>query len=155
MFQLPTLGTYSQLFGYTASTGRYEQKTAYSQSRWQYYYTAPLASYTELMKFYNTLLTPEDKEGYDLFVQTSKVFLYDQTAQMIDMWGDIPFSEAGGVISTSGIIQNAKYDDQQALYNQFIDDLKVIADYLNNYKESTYYKQMFDKADLLNLGNIE
>lgn len=155
VFQLPTLGTYSQLFGYTASTGRYEQKTAYSQSRWQYYYTAPLASYTELMKFYNTLLSPEDKEGYNLFVQTSKVFLYDQTAQMIDMWGDIPFSEAGGVISTSGIIQNAKYDEQQALYNQFIDDLKVISDYLNGYQESTYYKQMFDKADLLNLGNIE
>lgn len=155
VFKLPTLGTYSQLFGYTASTGRYEQKTAYSQSRWQYYYTAPLASYTELMKFYNGLESEEDKNGYDLFVQTSRIFLYDQTAQMIDMWGDIPFSEAGQIISTGGIIQNAKYDDQAALYNQFIDDLKNIADYLNSYKEVTYYKQMFDKADLLNLGNIE
>ena len=34
VFQLPTLGTYSQLFGYTSSPGMYEQKTAYSQSRW-------------------------------------------------------------------------------------------------------------------------
>lgn len=155
VFQLPTLGTYSQLFGYTASTGRYEQTTAYSQNRWQYYYTAPFASYAELIKFYNTLSSPEDIEGYNLFVQTSKVFLYDQTTQMIDMWGDIPFSEAGQVISSGGIITNGKYDDQQELYNQFIDDLKVIADYLNSYQESSYYKQMFDKADILNTGDLE
>lgn len=155
VFQLPTLGTYSQLFGYTSSPGMYEQKTAYSQSRWQYYYTAPLASYKEITKFYETLTTNEDKEGYKIFLQTSKVFLYDQTAQMIDMWGDIPFSEAGQVILTGGTIINGKYDDQEALYNQMIDDLKVIADELNNNKTATYYKQMFDKADLLNLGNLE
>lgn len=154
VFQLPTLGTYSQLWGYTASTGRYEQKTAYSQSRWQYFYTAPHSSYTEMMKFYNNLTTEEDKAGYNLFVQTSRIFLYDQAAQMVDMWGDIPFSEAGRVLSTGGVIENAKYDDQEALYNQFIDDLKSISDYLNSYQEVTYYKQMFNKSDIINGGDI-
>jgi len=155
VFQLPTLGTYSQLFGYTSGPGMYEQKTAYSQSRWQYYYTAPMASYKEITKFYDHLTSNEDKDGYNIFVQTSKIFLYDQTAQMIDMWGDIPFSEAGQVISTGGTIINGKYDDQASLYNQMIDDLKTISVFLNENKTATYYKQMFDKADILNAGNIE
>jgi len=155
VFQLPMPGKYSQLFGYTASNGRYEQQTAYTQSRWQYYYTGPFASYTEMMKLYNNLSTPEEQNGYNLFVQISKIFLYDQTTQMIDMWGDIPFSEAGHVLTSSGVIQNAKYDDQKQLYYQFIDELKEIADYLNAYEGDSYYKPMFDKADIINLGNIE
>lgn len=155
VFQMPTLGTYTQLFGYTESIGQYEQKTAYSQSRWEYYYTAPLASYREINRVYDQITEKNDKEGYHLFLQASKIFLYDQTAQMIDMWGDIPFSEAGQVISTGGTIINAKYDDQQELYNQMIDDLKVIADDLNTDTTALYYKQMFDKADLLNGGKVE
>ncbi|MGN0004008.1 MAG: SusD/RagB family nutrient-binding outer membrane lipoprotein [Sphingobacterium composti] len=155
VFQLPTLGTYSQLFGYTSSTGRYEQKTAYSQNRWQYFYTANIASYVDINNLYNALESQSDKDGYNLFIQTSKIFLYDQASQMIDMWGDIPFSEAGSAIATGGSINNAKYDDQQALYLQFIDDLKAIADYLNSYQTNAFYKQMFDKADILNQGNLE
>lgn len=155
VFQLPMPGKYSQLFGYTASNGRYEQQTAYTQSRWQYYYTGPFASYTELMKLYNNLSTPEEKNGYELFVQISKIFLYDQTAQMIDMWGDIPFSEAGHILTSGGTIQNAKYDDQKELYYKFIDELKTIADYLNSYEMNSFYKPMFDKADLINQGDLE
>lgn len=154
VFQLPTLGTYSQLYGYTSAPGRYEQKTAYSQSRWQYFYTANVASYVDINRFYENLETPEDKDGYNIFIQASKVFLYDQAAQMIDMWGDIPFSEAGSAIKTGGVISNAIYDDQTELYLSFIDDLKVIADYFNNYQTNAFYKQMFDKADILNQGNI-
>ena len=154
VFQLPTLGTYSQLFGYTNSTGRYDEKTAYSQSRWQYFYTAPMASYADINKFYNNLTTPNDIQGYKLFIQTSKVFMFDQAAQMIDMWGDIPYIDAGGVITTGGTIKNAKYDKQQDLYYKFIDELKEVADYLNSYNDDPYYKPMFVKADILNNGDI-
>jgi hypothetical protein len=155
VFQLPTLGTYSQLFGYTGSQGRYEQPSNYTQSRWQYFYTANIASYIDVLKHYDALETQDDKDGYNLFVQASKVFLYDQASQMIDMWGDIPFSEAGRTITTGGEILNAKYDDQQELYIKFIEDLKVIADYLDGYQANVFYKQMFDKADILNKGNIQ
>lgn len=154
VFQLPTLGTYTQLFGYTGSTGRYEQKTAYSQSRWQYFYTGATSSYAEINKFYNNLETQAEKDGYNLFIQTSKIFMYDQAAQMVDMWGDIPFSEAGSTIKT-GLIQNAKYDDQQELYIKFLDELKQAADYLNSYQEDPFYKQMFNKADIINAGSLE
>ncbi|KGE15308.1 SusD/RagB family nutrient-binding outer membrane lipoprotein [Sphingobacterium deserti] len=155
VFHLPMPGKYSQLFGYTATNGRYEQQTAYTQSRWQYYYTGPFSSYTEMMKLYNNLSSSEEKAGYDLFMQISKIFLYDQTAQMIDMWGDIPFSEAGHILTSSGLIQNAKYDDQKELYYKFIDDLKVVADYLNAYQTNSFYKPMFDKADIINQGSLE
>lgn len=154
VFKLPMPGKYSQTFGYTATPGRYDQATAYNQLRWSYYYTAPLASFREMERLYNGM-SATDKEGYKLFYETGKIFLYDQTAEMIDMWGNIPFEEAGQIVTTQGNIINGKFDDQEKLYMNMLDDLKQIADYLNAYTTNTYYKNMFDRADLLNYGSVD
>ncbi|MGC4232856.1 MAG: SusD/RagB family nutrient-binding outer membrane lipoprotein [Niabella sp.] len=153
-FQIPMIGTYTQTFGYYNGNARYEQQTAYTQLRWNYYYTGPLASFREMQKYYDAL-NGEEKEGYRLFMETGKIFLYDQTAQMIDMWGDIPFSEAGQLVYTGGDIVNGKYDNQKELYNLMLDDLKSIADYLSSQTTPDIYKNMFNAADLINMGNIE
>lgn len=154
-FQVPMLGTYTQTNGYFNNPGVYEQALAYSQTRWEYYYTAPLASFREMEKLYNGLTDDSEKAGYLPFLETGRIFLYDQTAQMVDMWGDIPFSEAGQLNTTGGQIILAKYDKQDEIYNFILDDLKRIADYLADYQANPFYKAQLDKADIINLGDIK
>lgn len=155
VFQIPMLGTYTQTYGYTQSSGRYEQATAYTQLRWQYYYTAPMASFREMEKYYDNLQTQEEKDGFQIFLEAGRVFLYDQTAQMVDMWGDIPFTEGGQLIYNNGTIINGKFDNQEEIYNFILDDLGRIADFLNNHNTAEFYKNMFDGADVINLGSVE
>jgi hypothetical protein len=153
-FQVPMLGTYTQTNGYYNGTGIYEQALAYMQIRWDYYYTAPLASFREMEKLYNKLPTEAEKAGYKLFYETGKVFLYDQTAQMVDLWGDIPFSKAGQLNTTGGMIILPEYDGQKEIYDFILDDLKRIADYLAETQVEAFYKNQFNKADIINLGSI-
>lgn len=154
-FQIPMLGTYSQTNGYTNGQKIYEQATAYNQDRWDYYYTAFISNYREMENHYNSIEDAEQKEQFRLFMETGKVHLYDQTSQMVDIWGDIPFSEAGGLITTGGDIIRPKYDKAEDIYMTMIDDLKNIADFLNSYEPIAFYKAAFDNADILNQGDIE
>lgn len=153
-FQAPMLGTYTQTNGYYNNPGLYEQAVAYTQTRWDYFYTAPVASFREMEKVYNSLETADERQGYELFMEAGKVFLYDQTAQMVDMWGDIPFHESGQLNVTGGQIILPAYDNQEELYNFLLDDLKRIADYLADVQTVAFYKTQFDRADIINLGNL-
>lgn len=153
-FRIPVQGTYSQTWGYTNASSRYESNPAYNEDQWNYFYTSTFASYRELQRYYNDLST-EEQEGYRLFMEAANVFLYDQAAQIVDLWGDIPFFEAGQLVSSGGTIANAPYDSQEEIYNFFLDDLKRVADWLNAAEVSQFYKAMFDRADIVNLGDIE
>jgi hypothetical protein len=86
------LATYRQTAGYTNGKGVYEQPTNYTGNRWDYFYESTIARYREIEKYYNGLTSDAEKAGYQLFLETARIFLYDQTTQMVDMWGDIPFS---------------------------------------------------------------
>ncbi|KEO74313.1 SusD/RagB family nutrient-binding outer membrane lipoprotein [Anditalea andensis] len=153
-FQAPMLGTYTQTNGYYNNPGLYEQAVAYTQTRWDYFYTAPVASFREMEKVYNSLETEDERQGYLLFIEAGKIFLYDQTAQMVDMWGDIPFHESGQLNATGGQIILPAYDNQEELYHFILDDLKRIADYLADVETIAFYKTQFDRADIINLGDL-
>ncbi|MGH2645690.1 MAG: hypothetical protein ACRDE2_17195, partial [Chitinophagaceae bacterium] len=81
-FQVPMLGTYTQTTGFINGKGMYDQLSNYTQTRWNYYYTGVMASYRALENKYNSLTNPADKQGYKLFMETAKIYLDDQTAQM-------------------------------------------------------------------------
>lgn len=154
-YQIPMMGTYSQTNGYLNNTSIYEQATAYNQDRWDYYYTAFMASFRELENQYEAIEDEEEKAQAKLFIETAKIHLYEQTSQMVDTWGDIPFSQAGGLIATGGDIVKPKYDKAEEIYSTMIDDLKVISDYLNDYQPIGFYKAIFDNADILNQGDVQ
>lgn len=156
-FQLPMLGTYTQTFGYTndVNQGRmYEQMTAYSQDRWDYYYVSFIANFRDMERLVAAMETEEQKQGYTLFLETAKIFLYDQTAQMVDLWGHIPFYEAGSVIASQGQVVPPKYDKDIELYKFILEDLKRINTYLKDNKVPAFYSNNFKKVDLLNQGDI-
>lgn len=157
-FEFPTAGVYTQTFAYQNNEGRYVPNVQYGQERWGYFYTSYFASYADLVSHFERS-TEDEQVGFRLFVETANVFIYDQAAQMVDIWGDIPFSEAGRMIRSGGVItgSNAAYDSQEELYNFFIDDLKRIADWLNTDGDQIeqFYKNQFDRADILNLGSLQ
>jgi len=152
-FQVPVMGTYSQTAGYTQSNKVYEQPVNYTQTRWEYFYTATMARYREIEKYYNKLTTDADKAGYQLFLETSRIFMYDQAAQIVDMWGDIPFSTAGQ-LNTTGNIVLASYDKAADIYSFILTDLKRISDYLATAAPGDFYTAQFATYDYLNKGSL-
>ncbi|MDQ1086572.1 SusD/RagB family nutrient-binding outer membrane lipoprotein [Siphonobacter sp. SORGH_AS_1065] len=151
-FLIPEIGTYSQLNGVTVSNGVYEQVTAYNATRWDIYYTKTIARYREMEKVYSTL-SEEEKAGLQLFMETARIHLYDQTAQMIDYWGDIPFTKAGQLNAT-GEISMASYDDAKTTYVNMLTDLKRISDYLSTANTPSFFASQFTSYDYVNKGSV-
>jgi hypothetical protein len=152
-FQIPVMGTYSQTAGYSQGNKVYEQPINYTQTRWEYFYTTTMARYREIEKYYGKLSTDADKSGYQLFLETGRIFMYDQAAQMVDLWGDIPFSTAGQLNTTGGIVL-ASYDKASDIYTNILTDLKRISDYLSTASPDAFYLTQFTKYDYLNKGSI-
>ena len=89
------------------------------------------------------------KKSQEIYLQAARIVLYDQASQMVDLWGDIPFSEAGSMETTSSI-SNAKFDDQKELYTTFVAGLKDAATYFSTASTST----SFSKYDIMLSGNV-
>lgn len=151
-FLIPVLGEYSQTIGYTNGNKIYEQPVNYVQNRWDDYYTGVIAQYREIEKYYNNL-SDVDKAGYQLFLETARVFVYDQTAQMVDMFGDIPFDDAGQ-LNAKGTIGLAKYQKGKDIYAFILTDLKRISDYLATANPDAFYLNQLKKYDFVNGGSI-
>jgi hypothetical protein len=140
----------------------YEQPASYAQDRWEDFYTAPgsdknwsapISSYREIEKAYNALTSDADKEGYLLFVQTARVFLYDQATQMVDLWGDIPFTEAGSLNAT-GALKMAVFDEGKAVYDSAITNLMSISNWLAKVQPEPFYLTKLVKQDILFKGDL-
>lgn len=151
-FLIPMMGTYSQTSGYTNGENVYEQATNYTTNRWDYYYNSTISRFREIEKYYEGL-SESEKQGNLLFLETARIFVYDQTAQMIDMWGDIPF-KTSGQLNAQGKIVLATYDDAKETYKFLINDLKRISDYLASTTPETFYLNQLKYYDYINKGEI-
>jgi len=150
--QMP--GVYAQTAYISNGNTVYQQSDSYSQQYWDDFYSTggngsgPMALYRVMEKRFSTLSTG-DQANQRVILQAAKVVLIEQAAKMVDLWGDIPYSAAGSLTSTDQI-NNPKYDEQKALYTQFIADLTTIGTYFN----SNPTTQAFSKADILLKGNM-
>ncbi len=151
-FHVPTLGTYSQTAGYGNGKGIYEQPISYNTNRWDNFYTTVMARYREIEKYYNAL-SPEEKVGYQLFLETSRIFLYDQATQMVDLFGDIPFTEAGSLNAEGKIVLPA-YTKGEDVYGEALTELQRISDYLASTTFSDFYLNQLKAYDFMNQGDI-
>ena len=148
-FLLMHSAVYSQTTFFTPDNAMYEQQDGYTNDYWRDYYSpGVLGIYRAMEKTYAAL--PEaEKASKQIYMEAAKIVLYDQTAQMIDNFGDIPFSEAGSLPS-SNIITLPKFDDQVQLYNLVLDGLKSSGTFFATAKANAD----FTKADILNSGSL-
>jgi hypothetical protein len=152
-FALVHTAKYTQSATFINGSKAYQQQISYLNDRWNDYYTPGdngggiIAQYREIEKAYAAL--PEaDKANAEVLVQAAKVILMDQTAQMVDLWGDIPFSEAGGLNLTNKIVY-PKFDDAKTVYDAALNGLKEASDYFASTQLGPVAKTTFQKQDIL------
>jgi hypothetical protein len=154
-FLLAQPAVYSQTASFAPTTSIYQQNDEYTRNYWNDFY-APSANGSGVMGMYRAMqvafnkLPADEKADQEIFMQAAKVVLYEEAAKMIDLWGDIPFSETGS-LQINGTISNAKFDNQTELYNMIITDLDVLSTYFSKATANTG----FSRRDILLSGNID
>ena len=149
-----TANRYTQSVGWANEANQLLPGSAAMSDRWNFYYKG-LAQFRELESIYNKLST-EDQASYRIYYLAAKIFIYDQTQQMVDLYGDIPFSEAGKLSPNGGdySISYAKFDAAEDIYTTMLDDLKSISTELNSTTIASGVLTGFTTQDLINGGSL-
>lgn len=150
-----TLLPWTQTVGMINAPGRYIPGAAAIGDRWSNYY-AFLAQYKDLLKVYNALST-EEQQTNRMFIIAATIYFYDHSQKVVDLHGNIPWSEAGLLGTYGGDYQKAaaKYDNAEEIYTKMLDDLKGFADELNNINISASTATLLNTQDFVNHGNVE
>jgi hypothetical protein len=160
-------GVYTNTVSYRNADRRYQQQLNYLDDFWKDYYTpnyydqdrvtagagGMIAHMREIERQY-ALLSTEEQANADIFVHAARIVLYDQTAQMVDLFGDIPFSEAGK-LNLTGKIVLPKFDSSEEIYRTLLDGLKESAAYFASATPSVQVANGFSIQDILFQGNLD
>ena len=150
----PTLGHYTQTMGWLNGKDQYIPSTSAMDWRWDTYYNGTMTQFRELEKLYGKM-DENTKKDYRIFYLASKIFFYDQTEQVVDLYGDIPWTEAGKIRETGDLTTSLpKYDSAETIYNSMIDDLKSMGDELSTIQIPGFYANLFKGKDYLNNGDL-
>lgn len=150
------LGKYAQTIGFTNSPGgMYTAQDSYANDRWEGFYEV-LAQFRALQNVYeqeNDTKKQEDR----IFVDLSEIFVYDHLSQIIDVFGDVPFSEAGYLGITGDVAGSyPSYDKATELYSMILSRLgELYADInsLNNNLSPTTSSAL-PSQDFINNGDL-
>lgn len=157
-------GVYSQSVGYLNYTTAYQQNAGYTQDRWNDFYRPGaaadganggiMAHYRLIESLYDAIENDQQKANAGVFLMAAKVIMYDQAAQMVDLWGDIPFSEAGRV-NTSNSVMLPRFDSAASVYNLILDGLKNAALYFSTTTLPVNVQAAFSKQDIMLNGQFD
>lgn len=149
---------YSQTVGFLNTTGVFQQNLNYTEGKWNDFYrpagngSGTLALYREMQKLYEEL-SGSDRIQATIFLKAAAVVLYDQACQMVDLWGDIPFSEAGS-LNLNGEAVMAKFDKGEDIYREAIDVLYELNDYFATVQPDLSTQNLFRTQDILLRGDV-
>ncbi len=149
-----SLNHYNQITGWINESGQYVPGSSGVEDVWYNYYNT-LAQFRELENVY-AAASVEDQKNKAIFLMTAKVYLYDFTQRLVDLHGDIPFTEASK-ISANGGDYNAsvpKFDSAESIYTLMLDDLKTISTQLNATTLNAGYQKAFTTQDFINKGDL-
>jgi hypothetical protein len=157
-FFFPQISVYAQTTSFDNGGQAYQPNDGYIGQYWSdFYYPAgngsgPMATYRAMQTAF-AALSPADQQAQKVYLEAAKIVLDERAAKLVDMWGDIPFSQAGSLETTS-TIKNPVFDDQKTLYYSFISDLDEAATYFGSVKLASNVQSAFNKADILNSGSL-
>lgn len=120
------LGKYAQTIGFQNSEGAlWSAQDSYANNRWVNFYSV-LQQYRVLENELDKL-SDSDKANNQLFKTLAEVFVYDHLSQIIDTFGDCPFTEAGYLAVTGDVAGSyPSYDDATTLYKTMLSRLGTI-----------------------------
>lgn len=147
-------GVYAQTSYFSNGNTVYQQSDGYTQQYWDDFYSpggngsGTMSQYRSMQVTYEASAEAE-KATKTIFMQAARIVLIEQAAKMVDLWGDIPYTETGS-LPTSSTIKLPKFDDQKVLYTGFIAELKDAATYFKTAQSTAE----FAKHDILLSGNV-
>ncbi|MGN6617884.1 MAG: SusD/RagB family nutrient-binding outer membrane lipoprotein [Ilyomonas sp.] len=137
------------------TNGRYIPGAAAIDDFWGSYY-ALLAQYKDLLRV-NATLSAEEQQANRIYIIAATIYFYDFTQKAVDIWGDIPWTDAGLLGTLSGNYQgataSAKYDDAPTIYTTMLDSLKGFADELNSISIPATVSPGLKTQDFINHGD--
>lgn len=150
----PTINLYIQNLGSINQANQLVPGSAAIEERWNKYY-AGLAQYKEFLRLFDAQ-TEAEKTEKRVMLLAAKIIFYDQTQQMVDLVGDIPWTEAGLLNTNNGdyTISYPKYDKATDIYKTMLDDLKAISTELADIKIPSTFAGAFRTQDLINNGDL-
>lgn len=150
----PWIAPFTQSIGKVNGTGMYKVGTDASGDLWNGYYDF-LAQYREFQRVYDNLSAAE-KKADSIYYITATIFMYGQTEKMVDLYGAIPWSQAGyvGQYGNDYLKALAKFDSGPDIYTTMLDSLKYFANQLSTISVPTNVEETFRNQDFINFGDI-
>ena len=116
----------SLFYPYTNQQGvqnTFSPPTNYTDSYWRNYYP-DLLDYKKLLEFIGKQSSPQ---SYDNVKYMASILIGAKTLQMLDRYGDIPYTQAG-IADQGPAYYRPSYDKQADVYKLVLADLKAAAD---------------------------
>lgn len=152
-FQTSTIAVYSQVFGYQNVPNRYTPSDNYVLDHWNRFYTEILPLYRDMEKRFEALDESLQKD-YKHMMAAADAIMFNELSKKTDIWGDIPFSEAGYLRSENQIIF-PKFDSQKDIYSFMIERLRDNARFFATNQQATNLAQnLLNKYDFIYNGRI-
>ncbi|GHT14699.1 hypothetical protein AGMMS4956_13000 [Bacteroidia bacterium] len=152
---LTIYGMNSQTVGY-ANNGYTFRVGSAPDNRWKDFYKM-VAQFRMLEETYDKL-DDAGKADYEVFVLLAETFVYEQLQQMVDVFGDMPFSKAGTLaITGDAATSKPAYDKAEDLYTTMLDRLGAINTRLAALQTaglSTIAQAYLPKQDYICNGNL-
>ncbi len=144
------LSKYAQTIGFTNVEGdRYTLINRYTEGRWDNFYNV-LTQFRELQANYEKLPDAQ-KEVNLIFYLLAEIYVYDHLSQLIDVFGDVPYYEAGMLTVTGNLSQSyPSYDSATNLYKMMLDNLGAIHTKLTGNISTTG----LESQDFINNGDL-
>ena len=119
-------GKLAQTIGPNVDSGSmYYINDGYANDRWNGFYDI-LRQYRVMQKQYESE-TAEDQKEDRIFLALTEVFLYDHLSQIVDIFGPVPFHEAGFLGVTGNLASSyPAYDSDVDLYKEMLINLDAL-----------------------------
>jgi hypothetical protein len=145
-------GKYAQTFG---NAGGYAPGyEGYVNSLMNSVYFA-MSDYVKMLDMLSAM-NQETQEVYKAYRYGAMVHLYDFFLASVDMYGDLPFSEACKLPITSDIIASqAPYDKAEDIYSTILDELKIAGEEFSDLLLTQQKHKNWNQNDVLNKGDYK
>lgn len=154
VIEQPWIAPFTQARGLVVAPGEYKVGNGASNDRWSAYYNF-LAQYREFQHVYYSM-TPQEQSDNKIYYITATIYMYNQTEEAVDLWGDIPWSQAGyvGQYGNDYLKSLAKFDSAPDIYKTMLDTLQIYADELSSIQVPQTVQLQFRNQDFINFGDL-
>ncbi|MDR3269508.1 MAG: SusD/RagB family nutrient-binding outer membrane lipoprotein, partial [Tannerella sp.] len=135
------VGKFAQSFGHGVGADMYESGySGYTEGQFGSVYTT-MMDYKMLVSLYEEA-SDEDKKNFESFKLATEVHYFDFLLAAVDLYGDMPYSEACRLpLEKDLAVAQPVYDKAEDIYSDVLDKLKVCA-------------ERFNSSDLVQYGNF-